>query len=306
MTTHPRAPGGEGGIETRAGATIDRLRPSRSESAPQHPDNTRQDGLPALRFGLSRGVLKRALNWIMRVSFVLPAYNEERLIGRAISSIIESAAGLDHEIIVADDASEDRTAEIAREAGARVITEHHRQIAATRNAGARAATGGLFVFVDADSAVCPELVRQTIAAVEGGAVGGGARCEFDGWIPLYARVIKAVVFPLYALAGLTPGAYIFATREGFNAAGGFDETAFGGEEVLFARTLRKLGRFTIVRAAVLTSGRKLRTYPARELLGTLARLGVRGRKGIANREGLDLWYAPRPEDPGCPTRTGPM
>jgi len=238
----------------------------------------------------------------MNISFVLPAYNEERLIGRAISSIhaAMTARDIDYEIVVADDASDDQTAAIARALGAAVVTQFHRQIAATRNEGSRKATGDLLVFVDADSCVNNELVGQTLAAIERGAVGGGSHCDFDGMVPLWARLVKRALFPLYAAAGLTPGAYIFATRDAFDAVGGFDEKVFGGEEVLLARALRRQGRFVVVKAAVTTSGRKLRAHSAVELLGTLVLLGVRGRRGVASRKGLALWYGPRRVDLGCP------
>jgi glycosyltransferase involved in cell wall biosynthesis len=238
----------------------------------------------------------------VRVSFILPAHNEQRLIGRAITSVRDAASALhlEAEIIVSDDASDDRTAEIATDLGARVVSGRARQIAAARNLGARHATGDVLVFIDADSAVSTELVRQTLEAIAAGATGGGSRCAFDGRIPPWARALMTVAFPLYALAGLTPGAYIFATRAAFERAGGFDETLYGGEEVVLARALRRSGRFVIVPAAVLTSGRKLRTYSALTLLGTLARLGLRGRRGVADRTGMDIWYGRRPDDPGCP------
>lgn len=238
----------------------------------------------------------------MPVSFILPAHNEERLVGRAVSSIRHAAdeLKLDYEIVVANDASTDRTSEIAAACGARVVTGEARQIAATRNLGARAATGDRLIFVDADSAVTTELVRQTIKVFDEGCAGGGSRCAFDGEIPTWAKIIARLVLPLYARAGLTPGAYIFATRDAFDAVGGFDESLFGGEEVFMARALRKQGRFVIVGAAVLTSGRKLRAHSGREIGGVLVRLMLKGRKGVMQRDGLGLWYDPRSDDPGCP------
>src|SRR5687767_8100970 len=111
------------------------------------------------------------------ISFIIPAYNEEALLARTLETLKESARsaldGLDHEIIVVDDASTDRTAQIAREAGARVITVEHRQIAATRNAGARSAQGDVFIFVDADTLVPASTLRAALEALRHGAIGGG-------------------------------------------------------------------------------------------------------------------------------------
>lgn len=241
------------------------------------------------------------------VSFIIPAYNEQALLPRCVRSIQNAATvhNLAYEIVIADDASDDSTAEIAKSLGCEVTSKHNRQIAATRNMGAAASTGELLIFVDADSEVDPILIQQTLRAIETGAVGGGSRCAFDGRLPLWARAVGGIFMPLYALAGLTPGAYIFATRRAFEAAGGFDERVFGGEEVLLARALKRHGRFTIVRAAVVTSGRKLRAYTGREILWMMLRLARGGLRGVRTRDGMELWYGPRREDPGSPESPGP-
>ena len=89
------------------------------------------------------------------ISFVIPAHNEVELIGRTLTAIHESAraTGEVYEIIVADDSSDDGTGTIAQQFGARVVAVHFRKIAATRNAGARMASGDLLFFVDADTMV---------------------------------------------------------------------------------------------------------------------------------------------------------
>src|SRR5207245_8000855 len=82
------------------------------------------------------------------ISFIVPAHNEELLIGQALSALGRAAraSGEAFEIIVVDDASTDRTAAIALEHGVRVTSVSHRHIAATRNAGARQARGTLLSF----------------------------------------------------------------------------------------------------------------------------------------------------------------
>ena len=87
------------------------------------------------------------------ISFIVPAHNEEAWVGRCVSAIrngVESL-GQPHEIIVVDDASSDATAAIARKQGAQVVRVEHRQIAATRNAGAQQSRGDILFFVDADT-----------------------------------------------------------------------------------------------------------------------------------------------------------
>jgi len=233
------------------------------------------------------------------VSFVIPAYNEARLLGKTLSAIEKAARALrlTFEMIVVDDASVDGTPEIARAHGARVVSVNFRQIAATRNAGARAAAGAWLVFVDADTIISEMLLRDAIAALKAGAVGGGCVVRFDEPVPRYGRVLIALILPVYRALGLAAGCFLFCTRQAFDAVGGFDEKLFAAEEAVISRALGRLGRFVLLRTAVVTSARKLRVHSGREILGTLLRLAVTGPKAVRQRAGLDLWYGERRVDP---------
>lgn len=240
------------------------------------------------------------------LSFVVPAHNEEPLLAATLHAIHDAAraCSVDYEIVVANDESTDRTAIIAAELGARVISVCHRQIAATRNSGARTATGEMLVFVDADTLINPAVLQSAIDAVMGGAVGGGATVRFDGRIPLYARALLPMLIAGMRVMRLAAGCFVFSTRAAFESAGGFDETLFAAEELAFSTALKRVGRFVIVRAAVSTSGRKLRTYSGFEVLGILGRFAISGRKMIEQRDQMGLWYDPRRVDPG-PARADP-
>jgi len=230
---------------------------------------------------------------------VIPAHNEELLLPRTLDAIEHSCDGLgrSHEVIVVDDASDDRTARIARESGAVVVRAECRQIAGARNAGARAAEGDMLIFVDADTAVSPGAIRGAVEAIEAGAVYGGGQVTWDGRIPLWSHGLLNLILWAYARLGLASGAFLFARRDAFERAGGFDETMYAGEEACCARALKRQGGFAWVREPVVTSGRKLRAYSAFELLGTLLRMGLRGKRGVARREGLELWYGQGRADP---------
>jgi glycosyltransferase involved in cell wall biosynthesis len=233
------------------------------------------------------------------ISFIVPAYNEERMLGATLDALHAAghAVGEPYEVIVADDASTDGTARIARERGAVLVSTARRQIAATRNAGARAARGDWFIFVDADTVVNEAVVRAALQALRDGAVGGGAAVAFDGAVPLYARLLLPLVVRWFRAARWAAGCFLFCTRGAFAAVGGFDEAFFGAEELVMSRTLKRRGRFVILREAVLTSGRKLRTYSGLEVLVMSVRLALRGPRAVQQREGMELWYGPRREDP---------
>jgi glycosyltransferase involved in cell wall biosynthesis len=233
------------------------------------------------------------------LSFVVPAHNEERLLKGTIDAIHQAAHGTDqqYEVIVVDDASSDHTKVVAESCNARVVRVEHRQIAATRNSGARLASGDLLFFVDADTRINSRVLSDAISAVHDGAVGGGAAIKFDEPIPFYARALLPILVLSFRINRLAAGCFVFCTRSAFVAVGGFNESYFGGEEVIFSRALGQTGRFVVLQSSVTTSGRKLRTYTGGELLSSMLRLASRGRKAVRRREGLELWYGKRREDP---------
>ena len=235
----------------------------------------------------------------MFTSFIVPAWNEAGLIGATLDSIHAAARELNepYEIIVADDGSTDETAAIAERHGARVVKVAHRQIAATRNSGAREAKGEFFVFVDADTTVDATVVRAALDEMRKGAVGGGAAVSLDPHVPWYAKVMMPLFVIAFRTLGLAAGCFVFCKRTAFEAVGGFDETYFGAEEIVISRALKGQGRFVVLKHKVLTSGRKLRTHSPIEVWAFMIRLAFRGLKGVRQRESMDLWYAPRRRDP---------
>src|SRR5438552_1334867 len=226
------------------------------------------------------------------ISFIVPAYNEETELPCTLAAIRAAASGVAQpfEIIVVDDASTDATPEIAEQAGARVVSIHRRQIAAARNAGARTAQGEYLFFVDADTRINKTHVTEAMALLEAGYTGGSARGVMDGFIPLWSRILLHAFCTLYFGLNLGAGAFLFTTRSNFEATGGFDEQCFAGEEVYISLALRKLGRFKVVREPILTSGGKLRMYPAKEILGTLLIMIHCGPRMARSRARLRLWY----------------
>ncbi len=256
------------------------------------------------------------------ISFIIPAHNEERHLPRTLAAVREVIAALqsdqpalDAEIIVADDASTDRTATIARDAGAIVVRHERRQISATRNLGYRASRGAMCFFVDADTLVNPPLVRAAIVLMREGAVGGGCLMRFDGRVPAHARVMAWGILGWMRLANLCGAAFFFARRDALDRvaaaqgrstdtaaseAGPWDESVFAGEEILLARALKAIGPFRLTPSDLraTTSGRKLRTYSLAEMLGFFWRAGLGGRRFLRDRRNLGLWYDERREDPG--------
>lgn len=229
------------------------------------------------------------------ISFVVPAYDEERLIGGTLDAIHAAARGVGqpYEIIVANDDSSDTTPQIARAHGARVVDCHHRQIARVRNTGARASTGDILIFVDADTLISSAVVASSLEAIARGAVGGGASLHIEGALPWWGPPLLWIVAESMRVMRWAAGCYVFATRQAFEAAGGFDERVFVSEEIFLSRALQRVGRVVILEEQVVTSGRKLRTHSAWDLLHLLGLLCLHGPRLLRSRDRLSFWYGER-------------
>ncbi len=227
------------------------------------------------------------------ISFIVPAHNEEAWVGRCVSAIRSGMefAGEPHEVIVVDDASSDATALVARQQGAQAIRVEHRQISATRNAGARQAHGDILFFVDADTLVNASAIQSALRSVRAGAVGGGCVPRFDGRLPLWWRLTEPFGTGVVRILRFLPsGACLFCTRGAFEATGGFNENYYALEDAIFVAALKRQGRFVVAGETVVTSGRKLRAHSFLSLARLFIRLALRGSRGLRERRGLEYWY----------------
>jgi glycosyltransferase involved in cell wall biosynthesis len=241
-------------------------------------------------------------------SIVLPAYNEEALLPRTLASVrqaMEAADGLRGEIVVADNDSEDRTAEIAREFGARVVHDPHRQIARARNAGAAAADGRYLIFLDADTMLPAATLRATLGILESGRFcGGGAAVTFDADLPWSMHLLMRGFNASFRILRWGAGCYLYSLREAFAAVGGFDERFYASEEAHFSRSIRIWGArrglgFAVVDAPVVTSDRKIAWFGWRAILREFGAIMLEPAR-IMGREGCRMWY----ERPGATASGG--
>ena len=232
------------------------------------------------------------------ISFVVPAHDEERLIAATLDAIHAAAQsiGQRYEIVVANDASTDTTADIARAHGARVVDCSHRQIAKTRNTGARASTGDVLIFVDADTLISADVVRASLAALANGAVGGGSLPQIEGRTPWWGPPTLWAVDAFMRTMHWAAGCYVFVMRPAFETVSGFDERVFVCEELFLSEALKKIGRVVILKEQVVTSGRKLRTHSAWDMIRVLGLFVIRGPKLFRSRDDLSFWYGERRHD----------
>lgn len=195
----------------------------------------------------------------MRVSVILPALNEEELLPAAIRSAREAGAD---EVIVVDGGSTDRTVEIARPLADTALRTLPGR-AAQMNAGARAASGDILLFLHADTVLAPGSARSVRAAVRQEGLSGGAFSVRMSVSPSSSPWHKAVLRLTGWMIGVRSKIFraytgdqgIFVRRDVFDAVGGFPEIPLM-EDVEFSRRLARHGKTLLLPARITTSGRR--------------------------------------------------
>jgi glycosyltransferase involved in cell wall biosynthesis len=229
------------------------------------------------------------------ISVVIPAHNEQRYLPKTLIELRQRVRELEIEmqIIVVNDASTDRTAEIAADFGAQVENVDLRNIGAVRNAGAAKAIHNWLFFLDADTLLPKKTLEQALKALQKGAAGGGAQVAIpdEKRIAFFKRLMfYSVRVAWLEIGGWAAGCFMFCRRDVFREFEGFDEEYFAAEELFFSRAVKARGLFRIVRSPVITSDRKLQNYSTLELVRLLLRPLTNPKGLLKSRFGLEILY----------------
>lgn len=206
-----------------------------------------------------------------------------------------------HEIIVVDNNSQDRTAEIARDYGAVVVFESLNQIARARNAGARIADGEWLLFIDADSRLAPNTVANMIKIIASGRYAGGGSTIAMPDAPFWGRLSIVIWNLVSLLLRWAAGSFVFVRKTVFDEVQGFDEDYYAAEEVAFSRAVRARGRQLGLKFAILygtphcSSARKFRLYSSAEFTRMMTSGLFRFSATVRSRKDLDYFYDGRRE-----------
>lgn len=199
------------------------------------------------------------------IAVVIPTLNEET----ELAGCLEALRGLDGdpEVVVADGGSRDRTREVARAAGARVVESEAgrgRQLAA----GVAGTSASTLLFLHADTRL-PENALDIVPAVlaRPGVCAGAFTLTFDDPRWRFRLAERLVDLRSRRLGRPWGDQALFSRRVTYDAVGGFPPWPIL-EDVELARRLRCLGRIEVVAARVTTSARR---YRAGGLLATAAR-----------------------------------
>jgi len=183
---------------------------------------------------------------MIRISLVIPAYNEEEYLPLLLDSVKEArerfvlgSSSID--VIVADNESTDNTAAIARQRGCLIVHEKQRIIGAVRNAGARVAQGEILAFTDADNVIHPDTFNEIEKALSSSKIVGGSTGVRLERMSLGIAAAYALMVPMVWVTGMDTGV-IFCRKEDFQDAGGYNEARLFAEDVDFLWRLRKYGK----------------------------------------------------------------
>jgi len=181
--------------------------------------------------------------------------NEEGAIAATLDALRAAAPAA--EIIVVDGGSSDRSIEIARPRCDRLI-EGPRGRARQMNAGAAQGSGDALAFVHGDTIVPPAFARDLETALaDGRVVGGRFDVAFDLSSPALDVVAAMISLRSRAMRSATGDQAIFVRRAIFERLGGYADIALG-EDIDFARRMRRTGRVACLRSRVITSSRRWR------------------------------------------------
>jgi glycosyltransferase involved in cell wall biosynthesis len=205
---------------------------------------------------------------LTRFSVIIPAYNEQHYLPRLLRSIDIARANFEGgvQVIVADNASTDKTADVARRFGATVVTVPKRSIAAARNGGASAASGQILCFIDADSKLHPDTFNKIDDAISNPSIIAGATGIYLERMSLGLFLSHALMLPIVWLTNMDTGV-VFCRREDFIRIGGYREDMLFAEDVAFLMDLRRLGCLR---------GQRLTRLPAVRALGSTRKFDKHG------------------------------
>lgn len=235
----------------------------------------------------------------MKISLIIPAYNEEQLIEKMLLSVMKAKKEFEKketnllEIILVDNNSNDRTVEIASKFDIVIVNESVHNIAKVRNTGARYASGEVLCFLDADSEVSLNMFNLICKYMQTNKyIGGGTKFKLDRRNLTFSLIFVASVLATHII-GLS-GVLLYTKRTFFEELDGFNEKFYAAEDIDFVLRLRDLGRekglkyCNIYRGYIKTSSRKFKKLKFKDLFlqgGLLLHKSLR-----ENPQKCEQWY----------------
>ena len=182
----------------------------------------------------------------MKISFIIPCYNEEKNIGHVLNSIkpMERLFGSQFEVIVIDNGSSDNGPTIAQHLGAKVYRSHAQTVAGVRNDGVHKSSGELLIFIDADVLLTSNWFNNIERVVDyiftNTLTITGSHCEVPD-------SLGGTLKPWYELVGKDTrnthlgSGHMLMHKSLFTKIGGFDKSLKSGEDFDLCERAKKIG-----------------------------------------------------------------
>lgn len=237
----------------------------------------------------------------MKISVIIPAFNEEKLLRETLRSIRSAMSAFadkawESELIVCDNNSTDRTAEIAKEAGATVAFEPVNQISLARNTGAAAATGEWLLFIDADSQPSAALLTDLADEISSGrCLAGGSTIRMENCGAMM-RWLSHCWNAISRLRRWAAGSFVFVEAAAFRELKGFSSELYASEEIELFQRLKRLARkrkkiiVILKKHPLTTSARKAELYSVGELLRFLTKTVFGLGRPLKSKNACHVWY----------------
>jgi glycosyltransferase involved in cell wall biosynthesis len=190
----------------------------------------------------------------MKLSIIIPAKNEEHYIKKALQSVKNQFQKGD-EVIVVCSSCTDQTEQVAKRYTKKVYN-HKGNVSEARNYGAKKAKNNILIFLDADSTISNNLLKEIRKTIESGAIGG--TCKTQTLEPSWKADIIWAIGNFGRNFFLAASGLFFCTKETFNKVKGYDEKLTIAEDTYLILALKKHGKLKYIRNAhIKTSARRM-------------------------------------------------
>ncbi len=220
-----------------------------------------------------------------RVAVVVPVFDESRVAGALAAQLLQLAPRA--EVVVVDGGSRDDTAQQLRDSGVRVV-DSQRGRARQMNAGARATSAPVLIFLHADTRLPERALDSAAEAIDSGAAGGCFSLRIDSADPRLVLAARIITWRSRLITSATGDQAIFVARAAFEQLGGFADLSLCEDLDLVSR-LRAVGRFVCLPDEVETSARRWQKYGVSRTIGLMWILRLGYHLGVDPRT-LNRFY----------------
>ncbi|MGL4668976.1 MAG: MJ1255/VC2487 family glycosyltransferase [Methanobacteriaceae archaeon] len=232
----------------------------------------------------------------MKLSIIIPTYNEEEYLPKLLDSIV-SQDFTNYEIIVADASSKDKTVEIAKSYGCKVVEGGMPGVG--RNKGAEVASGKIFLFLDSDLVLTENYLSNTINEFEKKELGIGITQMIPSSGKLIDRLLHSLAnYFMIAVENIKPhgaGCYgLISKADLHQKVKGFDETLSFGEDTDYIERIAKISKFKVVRSGkLIVSTRRIEEQGLLKLISQYGKSTINdfiGKRTTAKELGYDFGH----------------